>query len=83
MEQQAEREDDRMAGFKHVCSVWAAGQWSGNKQNLIVCRKNGPQWCRDEGERQAQRLFESQSESRKYFDRAQFPEKFPNQSQQC
>lgn len=44
-----EREDDRMVGLKHVCPVWAAGQWSGNKQNLIVCRKNGPQWCGDEG----------------------------------
>lgn len=47
--QEAEREDDRMVGLKHVCRVWPAGQWSGNKQNLIVCRKNGPQWCGDEG----------------------------------
>ena len=45
----AEREDDRLVGLKHVCRVWAGGQWSSNKQNLIVCRKNGPQWCGDEG----------------------------------
>ena len=36
------------------------------------------------GERQAQRLFESQPESGKYFDSlVHFPDKFPDQSEQC
>ena len=78
-------EDDRLAGLKHVCRVWAAGQWSDNKQNLIVCRKNGRQWRRDEGGRGSHRgcLNLSQSLENILARSSQFPEIYENQSQQC